>query len=295
MANLRLNTECIGCIYNKFLKAVPKGTDEASRLHYAKQILRIIADASDDKSAPEIVCECTRIKNITFGEFDEFAELKTYFNGLMLGLEDLISENIQNSSDPIRMALIYALLGNYIDFGAMDNVDESKLRAMIEDAESISIDDSEVKALKADLEEAERLVYLTDNCGEIVFDKVFIKELIRHYPRMRITAIVRGENVLNDATLHDAKEVGLCEVVPVFGNGTGIAGTCIDRLPEDIRERVLCADIIISKGQGNFETLCYSQKNIYYLFMCKCKMFADRFKAEELCPMLLNDLRMAHK
>ncbi len=292
MGFLRFNTVCIDCIFNKFLKPVPKGIDEATRLHYAKGILRIIADADDTVSAPELVAECTKYKNKTFGISDDFAEIKMHFNKLMLGFEADISKKISRSKNPIRAAICYALLGNYIDFGAMDTVDEYKLRELIDGAENIEIDEAEIENLKTDLNRCEKLVYLTDNCGEIVFDKLFIEEIVKQFPNMDITVLVRGENVLNDATLFDAKQIGLAEAAPVLGNGTGIAGTCIEKLPPEIQKTVLDADMIISKGQGNFETLCYSKRNIYYLFMCKCKMFADRFNVEPLCPMLLNDLRM---
>ncbi len=292
MEEIRFNSACISCIYNKFMGSVPEDTDEVTRLSYARGILRIIADSSDLTSAPEIVAECTRYKNETFGEKDDFSELKDHFNRLMLALEPEISDRIALSDDPLRSALFYALLGNYIDFGAMDKVDEDKLRKLIDEAESVCIDRSELELLRADLSRAKSLVYLLDNCGEIVFDKLFIKEIMRNYPEIKTTVLVRGENVLNDATMHDAMQVGLCELAAVYGNGTGIAGTCIELLPKDIQIKVLCADVIISKGQGNFETLYGSRKNIYYLFMCKCKMFADRFRVPKLSQMLINDLRM---
>ncbi|MEE0968990.1 MAG: ARMT1-like domain-containing protein [Clostridia bacterium] len=292
MEVLRFNTSCISCIFNKFLKSVPSNTDEFTRLRYAKDIMRIIADANDNTSAPEIVAECTKLKNETFGVSDDFAELKLHFNQLMLSFEKDISLKISRSTDRIRSALYYALLGNYIDFGAMDNVDEGKLSTLIDEAENINIDTNEFLNLCTDLKKSHSLVYLTDNCGEIVFDKLFINEIIRQFPNLKVTVLVRGENVLNDATLQDAKQVGLTEIVPVLGNGTGIAGTCIDLLPNEIREIVCGADVLIAKGQGNFETLCYSHKNIYYLFMCKCKLFSDRFHVEPLSPMLLNDLRI---
>ncbi len=293
METLRFNTACINCIYHKFMQSVPEGTDEPTKLRYAKQILRIIADADNMTGAPEIVATCTAYKNETFGESDDFAEMKTYFNQLMLGYEGDIEAKIRASEDSLRAAICYALLGNYIDFGAMDHVDESKLRSMMEKAEDFPIDEKELTGLRGDLAEAKRLVFLTDNCGEIVFDKLLIEELHRQYPALHITVIVRGENVLNDATLYDAEQVGLTALVPVIGNGTGIAGTCVDRLPEDVRKTVLDADVILAKGQGNFETLCYSHLNIYYIFMCKCAMFANRFHVESLSPMLINDLRMA--
>ncbi len=292
MGALRFNTACISCIINKFIKAVPQGTAEADRLHYAKGILKIIAEADDTVSAPEIVADCTKFKNETFGFSDDFAHLKKHFNALMLGFEPEISKKIANASDPLRSALCHALLGNYIDFGAMDSVDENKLRELIDSADSLAIDDGEFNRLMSELKTAKSLVYLTDNCGEAVFDKLFIKEIKKHYPELDIKVLVRGEPVLNDATMEDAEQVGLTETAEVRGNGTSIAGTCLNKMPEAALNTVNSADVIIAKGQGNFETLCYCNKNVYYLFMCKCKMFADRFCVPPLTGMLLNDLRM---
>ena len=292
MGVLRFNTICINCIYNKFLKSVPDGTDEITRLHYAKGLLKIIAEAPDSVSAPEIVAECTRFKKNTFGFSDDFKELKKHFNALMLEFEPEITKKIAKASDPVRSALCHALLGNYIDFGAMDSVDENKLRELIGNADNLDIDYTEFENLKSELLTAENLVYLTDNCGEVVLDKLFIKELTKQYPNLKIKVLVRGQAVLNDATLHDAEQIGLTEVASVSGNGTDIAGTCLRKMPESTRNIVESADVIIAKGQGNFETLCYCHKNVYYLFMCKCKMFADKFNVPPLSGMLLNDLRM---
>jgi uncharacterized protein with ATP-grasp and redox domains len=210
----------------------------------------------------------------------------------MLGLEPQLENNILNSTEPLKLAFLYAMLGNYIDFGAMLSVDENKLRELLENAEELTVDDKEFRLLKEDLKKSKKLIYITDNCGEVVLDKLFIKAILKEYPNISVEAIVRGENVLNDATLTDAKQVFLDKLVTVSGNGTNIAGTCLSKLPEDIKTKIDNADIIISKGQANFETLRYCGKNIYYIFMCKCQMFADRFGVPKLSGMLLNDLRM---
>lgn len=117
------------------------------------------------------------------------------------------------------------------------------------------------------------MVYLTDNCGEIVLDKLFIRHIREEFPGLRITAIVRGEDVINDAT----REVRLTDLVPCIGNGNAAPGTVIKRLSEEAREALFSADVIISKGQGNFESLYGEGLNPYYLFLCKCELFVKRF------------------
>ena len=288
----RLNSECVSCLVNKYLKKIPENTEESQKLKYMQRVLNIVAEAKVWQSAPEIVPKITAAQKEIFGFSEDFTEIKKYFNSLMLGLESQLENNILNSKEPLKLAFLYAMLGNYIDFGAMLSVDENKLRELLENAEELTVDDKEFRLLKEDLKKSKKLIYITDNCGEVVLDKLFIKAILKEYPNISVEAIVRGEDVLNDATITDAKQVFLDKLVTVTGNGTNIAGTCLSKLSEDIKAKIDNADIIISKGQANFETLRYCGKNIYYIFMCKCQMFADRFGVPKLSGMLLNDLRM---
>ena len=292
MKTIRFDTKCISCICNKFTSNLPSNMDEEQKLGYAKKMLRIMADAPDTMSAPEIVAEITALKNATFGFKDDFAEIKQHFNALMMKKESDVLKSINNSCDPLLTAVCYAMLGNYIDFGAMDNVDEQKLEEMLKNVGGINPSTFEFEQLKADLEKAKRLVYLTDNCGEILLDKLLLKTLKKAYPELNMTVIVRGEAVLNDATLDDALQIGLPDVCPVIPNGTNVAGTCLDRISAEAKKTIDLADVIISKGQGNFETLHDCGLNVYYLFLCKCNLYSERFKVPALSGMLLNDKRM---
>ncbi len=118
---------------------------------------------------------------------------------------------------------------------------------------------------REELSDARSLVYLTDNCGEIVLDKIAVKMLQKLYPHLSITVIVRGEPVVNDATMEDAAMCGLTELVPVIGNGSRVGGTWLPDISEEARQLLDRADVIIAKGQGNFETLNGCGLNIYYL------------------------------
>ncbi len=292
MEILRFNSQCVECILGKFLRKVPEGTDEVTKLDYARKLLKIIADADNNVSAPEIVAMATALKNDMFGFSDDFAEIKRYFNDLMLSKEKEFRASIENSAEPFETAVKFALLGNYIDFGAMYSVSEEKLNELIETVETAELDKREFEHFLSDLEKAKTLVYLTDNCGEIVLDKLLVEQLKQRYPHISIKVIVRGQPVLNDATEEDAAQVGLFDVTTVINNGTDIAGTCIEKLSDEARSLVENADVIISKGQGNFETLRHSGLNIYYIFLCKCDLFSDQFKVPKLTGMFLNDRRM---
>ena len=158
-----------------------------------------------------------------------------------------------------------------------------------EKAKDNPVDMNEYAALKKDLENGKSLVYMTDNCGEIVMDKLFIRMIKEQYPHLNITALVRGEIVLNDATYEDAQFVGLTDLVNVVGNGAKVAGTPLDRISDEAKELLLNADVMIAKGQGNFESLSGCGLNIYYMFLCKCTWFEMRFQLKQFSPVLIND------
>lgn len=292
MENTRLNFECISCLLDKHLKKIPQNADESLKLKYAKELLKMIYEAKPQVSAPEITEQITELYAEIFGFSEDFTEIKRYFNELMLSKETQINTKIQDSKDKLCAALKYAMLGNYIDFGAMNSVDENKLSDMLENVQEIEINNLEYNNFKKDLKTAKKLVYLTDNCGEIALDKQFLKQIKLQFPKIELQVIVRGKNVLNDATMEDALQVGMPEIAPVIGNGSGVAGNSFGKISAVALEKINNADVIIAKGQGNFETLCFCGKNIYYIFMCKCKFFANRFGVPQYTGMLLNDLRM---
>ncbi len=285
----RLNPECISCLIKKQLDSYPEKASNSEKIKYMQEILEIISQAPQSMSAPEIVAEIYNVQRKMFGTNQDYTETKRYFNNLMLEIEKDLAEEIVKSEDRLKTAVQYVMTGNYIDFGAMDKVDENKLRELLSNARNIEVNDNEFQALQSDLMNAKYLVYLTDNCGEIVLDKLLISVIRELNPALDITAIVRGSDVLNDATLIDARQAALTDIVKVIGNGSNIAGTCLNKISPEALHAIDNADVIISKGQGNFETLNRCGRNIYYMFMCKCKMFADRFRVPKYSGILIND------
>lgn len=289
---VRLKPECINCIVNKHLTAYPEGISETEKTDYMQSVLRIVSQASKDNSAPVIVGKIYDLQREMFGMEKDFTEIKKYYNAEMMKRFDSFEQEIENAKDPFRAAVQYAMTGNYIDFGAMKTVDEEKLNELLCQAKDISFDETEYQKLKSEVLTNKKLVYLTDNCGEIVFDILLIKTIQKMNPNLQITVLVRGLPVLNDATMDDAVQIGLTEIVDVMGNGSGIAGTCLESISSEALQKIDEADFVISKGQGNFETLQECGKNIYYLFLCKCIMFANRFQVPQFTGMLLNDLNI---
>ena len=286
---MRLNPECIPCLLGNQLERYPKDIDNSKKIAYMQAILRVIADASDSMSAPMIMREITKIQRQMFGSEMDYSEIKHHFNQLMLEKEMDVQEEIDASEDELKLAIQFAIIGNFIDFGAMKSVDEQKLEDFFSSARDISINEEEYISLRKDILDAKKITYLTDNCGEIVMDKLLIRVIQKMNPDANLTVLVRGEQVLNDATLEDAVQVGLTEMTNVRGNGSDIAGTCIEELSEEARKIIYDSDVILAKGQGNFETMQMCGLNVYYIFMCKCEMFARKFQVPRFTGMLLSD------
>lgn len=284
----RLRSDCIQCLLKK-VSDFPETAPEEFRLDYIQRVLGILADAPREVSAPEVVWEISKVRREMFGPNEEYAQLKHRFNELMMNCADSIRRRIRESADPLFTAVRCSLAGNYIDFGALDNVSEAELLTMLQNADDIPLDPALCEELRSQLAAAKRMVFLTDNCGEVVLDKLLLEEIRRQHPELSITILVRGEPVLNDATLEDARQIGLFEAGTVLGNGNGVAGTCLEQLSEEAAQAVDDADLIIAKGQGNFETLRGCGKNIYYLFLCKCEMFARQFGVKQMTGMLTHD------
>lgn len=290
---VRLNADCIMCLMKRQMKASEKAKDERERAQYLKEVMKIIGAASEDEVAPVVVSRMNQIHEKFFGKPYSFEKEKKDFNKLMLELEPEIEAEIDASQNPLQMALKYARAGNYIDFGALGNhVKTEKLLELLKNAGDESLNEKEYENFRKDMAAATSLTYLTDNCGEVVLDKIFIKKLIHNYPDLKITVLVRGKPVLNDVTENEAEEVGLTELVTVVGNGSGVAGTWIPDLSEEAREILLHADVILAKGQGNFETLQGCNLNVYYAFLCKCQLFTTRFGMEQYAGVFINDRRL---
>ena len=289
METIRLSPECISCLVKTQLERYPTDTGTDKKIKYMQAVLKIISEAPKSMSAPEIVDKIYDLQEKMFGAGKDYADTKRYFNELMLGLEPEISSIVKKSDNPLKSAIQYAMTGNYIDFAAMENVEEGELKKLLDKSSEIVINEQELKALKDYIISSKKLVYLTDNCGEIVLDKILISVIKELNPLLNITVIVRGLPVVNDATIFDAEQVGLADTVHIMGNGSKIAGTVLDKISYESKTAIESADVIIAKGQANFETLRECGLNIYYIFMCKCKMFADRFNVPLYSGILIND------
>lgn len=289
---MKINSFCLTCLIQMQESQVQKFTDEEKKMKYMREVLSFLSSCSPELSAPALVRPLSRIYEKYWGKRDAMTEVKREFNDFLLSMEKEIEAQIRRHSDILETALCYARTGNYIDYAAVRNISKEKLLELFNEQEKEGLDPAELSRMKEELKTARKLVYLTDNCGEIVLDKTALKILGELYPQIEMTAIVRGAPVVNDADMEAACAVGLDSVVRVISNESGIAGTDLDDIGCEALKAIKEADIIISKGQGNFETLHGCGYNIYYLFLCKCDWFVNRFRAQKYQGMLVNEKRI---
>lgn len=285
----RWNSYCTQCLLKKHLTNYPDTATEEERLTYIRRLFSILTDIAPGESSPVIVNRILTLQKEMFDQFVDYTEIKKHFNQLMLEQEDWIYADISSAADPIRRALQYVMKGNYIDFGVLSDVNSEKLMELLSQAKDQTIDEQIFEELMQDLTSAKNMVLLTDNCGEIVLDKLLIRTIMSQFPDLQIHVIVRGGHALNDATMEDACQVGLPDLVKVIGNGTCLQGTYLPDISKEARDLLEQADVILSKGQGNFESLQYCRLNIYYLFLCKCDLFTKRFHTHLYNGILTND------
>ena len=291
---MKFHADCISCLMGGALKKVSNVTDEALKLEYLRGICRIM-DAVDSEydSAPLVDARIIQLKRELLHMEDDYTQVKHCFNQLMLGLYDALRDRVRTSEDPLHAAIQLAMAGNYIDFGVLGNIEPEDALRMLDEAAGKHVDPAEYANLRADLEKEGELVYLHDNCGEVVLDKLLIETIHALYPEKKIVSIVRGNPILNDATIDDAREIDLFEVAEVVENGQrDIAGTQLDMLPEPVRSRIENAGLVIAKGQGNFETLLDCGLNVYFLFLSKCASYTQWFGFERFSGILKNAKRM---
>lgn len=290
---MKLNPYCMCCAVNKQEEKIRKFPDMDKKTEYMKKVMSILSSAEEQDCSPSLSVEIKKL----YREFwncpaEDYTEIKKEFNQLMLNVEASVEEKIRTSADPLETALLYARIGNYIDFAALENVSQETMLKLLENENQEPLSQTEYANFQKDLSTAKTLVYLTDNCGEIVLDKLAVKILKEKYPQLNITVIVRGYPVVNDATMEDAEEIGLTDIVKVTGNGSNVGGTWFPGLSNEARTLLEQADVILAKGQGNFETMNDCGLNVYYLFLCKCDLFQRRFHAKALQGMFLNERRI---
>ena len=264
---MRVHLDCFPCFLRQSIIALRLGTrDAAVREKILKDVLQEV-EQSDTSRPPAYTTTFIHRKIRQLLKGDPFSQIKSEYNQIALALYPSLKRLVQESSDPLWTASRLAVAGNVIDFGIFTSVDiEGTVKRALHSPFAVD----EYHAFKDALSDTEEVLYLLDNAGEIVFDRILIETMVSS--GKRVVAVVKGTPVLNDCTRVDAFEAGLPEVCEIIDNGSDAVGTIIEWTSGDFQKSYAQMQFIISKGQGNFETVSDPRKTIVYLFQSKCEV-----------------------
>jgi len=287
--SIAIDSQCLLCHLRRNLELVrPLGT-EAQAMAFAKDMLRMYLEAPDGISSPWFGPRTAQLLHAHYGlELDRFRQEKLDSNRFVMERLPMLREKVDSAPDPVLAGLQCAILGNYLDFSALQGqVSFEKLDTMLDSALEMELDMEVYGSLCRDLEAGKTLLYLTDNAGEIGFDRIFAEKIQEKYPHLRITFCVRGGIAQNDATREDAAAVGI--PFPVIDNGNCVAGTQLDLLGAEAKQALETSDVILAKGMANVETMFGCGYHVYYAFLVKCQRFVSRFGRPMFTPMLVRE------
>jgi damage-control phosphatase, subfamily I len=257
------------CFVRQTLEAVRMMTDDESlQERILRQVMAESADFNMTMPAPVMAQRIHRIIRQGLNNADPYVDAKKRFNQFALGMKNILAEKVRTSPSPIATAVKLAIAGNIIDFGIHSDLDEVQVQRCIADALEVSLDRSILDQFIREASNAKEILYLADNAGEIVLDQLLIELL----GPSKITVAVKGGPIINDATLIDAEMTGLTKLVRVISNGIDAPGTLLDQCSPEFLELFRRADMIISKGQGNYETLSETNRSIWFLLKVKCSV-----------------------
>lgn len=256
---------------------------------FVKDLMRMYLSAPEDVSSPWFNPQTADLLYKHYGiSVDRFRREKEASNAFVLQRMDSIRKKAESAEDPVFAGLQLSILGNYLDFSALgDQVSFERLEEMLEEALDMELDREVYDSFCRELEAGRKLLYLTDNAGEIGFDRILGEQLARRWPHLEITFCVRGDIAQNDATREDAAEVGI--PFPVIDNGNRVPGTQLDLLSQEAKMALETADVILAKGMANCETMSGCGYNVYYAFLIKCQRFADKFRKPMFTPVFVKE------
>lgn len=275
---MKLNTRCIACQVNRYEQRLRPLNNEQDKMKHLNHIFQLILDSHCDDTLAYLNMQIDAYLAPIVPNNKDYKTIKQSYNQKMLALNPWFYEQIATQKDELYASLQLARAGNYIDFGAMDSLSQDKLMELLNNAFEDQLDEIVYQNFINELNHAKTLIYCLDNCGEIVVDTIAIQTIQKQFPHLKVIAMVRGNDVLNDVTMEDARQVGLNQICEVITNDYPMAGIDLNHIQPQTRHILESADVILSKGQGNFESLCGCGLNIYYLLLCKCSLFSERFK-----------------
>jgi len=271
--------DCIPCFYRQALDAARiAGADELIQKKIIDELSKLIPDFSLEASPPEMGRAIYSLVGKISGVKDPFKEIKENSNKFALKLYPKLKQEINNSEDRLLTAVRLSIAGNVIDYGVKNslNVEEEVNKIFNRDFKNDNENRKTVfryQEFKEILSKVNHVIYLADNAGEVVFDRLLIEELTEKLGKQLIY-VVRDKPIINDALIEDAIFCGINKVAKITSNGSDAPGTILKYCSPEFMELYQDAELIISKGQGNYESLSEEDKSIFFLFRAKCPVIA---------------------
>ncbi|MBU4193797.1 MAG: ARMT1-like domain-containing protein [Actinomycetia bacterium] len=280
---MELFPECFACAMRQALAAARLVSDDES-FHYQCLIeaAKILTRVERDMAPPQMGEHIYGMVRGLSGNPDPFREQKKEQNRVVEALLPWLRETVAAAEDPMLMAIRLAIAGNIVDPGAQESFDlERSVTEAVTGEASLEAYPEFVESL----DRAKTVLYIADNCGEIVFDRVLVETMLSMRD-VDITLAVRGAPIINDVTEEDALQVGMQDLCSIVSSGSKMPGTFLPRTSERFRGLFYSADLVISKGQGNWETLEDCDREVFFLFQVKCPVVARVKECEEGRPLL---------
>jgi uncharacterized protein with ATP-grasp and redox domains len=272
--DMKIKLDCIPCFQRQALEAA-RFVNSDIKLHekILRQVIAVLENLDWTGTPPEMAHEVHQIVKKECNENDPYKVVKKQYNDLALSLYPDLKDIVDESADPLFTAICLAIAGNIIDFGASSQFDlnETISKVLEKDFAINDFDD-----FLETLEKSKVLLYLVDNSGEIVFDKILLETILKDYQINKILLGIKGAPIINDALQEDAEYVGIEKMpgVELIKIGIGLKNTGVERNSKEFQDILTKSDIVISKGQGNYEALS-KYNNIFFLLMAKCPVIAD--------------------
>lgn len=269
---MKINYECLPCLVNQVVK-VSKivGIENEERLYH--HLFKYLSTLDFQLTNPEIIGAVFEYVKKQINNNDPYYDIRKSFNKMFLKKEKEFEKIIENTENSFYMALKYAIIANIIDFSPRNN-NFDNISQFFNDMKNKALIIDHHLQLLADIKSSDTLLYIGDNCGEICLDKILIKKIKEINPKLQIFFATRGTAVVNDSIEEDGYFIGLDKYATIINNGDYSLGTVLKRTSEKFRKIYYQADMIIAKGQANYESLSDENENIYFLLITKCAVIA---------------------
>ena len=274
---MQIFLDCIPCFIRQALDAARLSTDD-KKIHekVVREVIILAQDLDMSQSPPVMGQKIHRLIRELVGTEDPYRDVKKQFNNASLQLYSKMRTYIIDSKEMLETAIRLAIAGNIIDFGVNSELQESELEKTISECLVAEFSDMQLKPFQQAINEAKEILYIADNVGEIIFDRLLIEQL----PMEKVTVVVKGSPVINDATVEDAWAVGLIDLVEVIDTGDDAPIKILEICSVAFRYYFETADVVIAKGQGNYESLSDVDKNIFFSLKAKCPVIAEHLGCE---------------